>query len=385
MSVTPLVREETHDWTGPAVSGSWFEACAHEAEEWLIAGLVPRRSYTGIFGRRGSAKSFLALDMAACGALGRPFLGLPVEPFGSIYCVGEKKARFGKRVEAWRKAHGLSESIGVRLRWACPNLLDDDDVDAFIAEAAAMRPDFAARGVPLGAVFLDTLWRALPGGNVSDPTNAGQALASIQRIIDSLGVAVLPIAHVAKADGAITQKGAGEWEDAADALIRIDRKEQDPVRTVTLAKQSDEADGLTFAFTLEVVELGTNAKGRTISSCVIRQTEAPDSGTNRPAVRLTAEAQTVLSAIDRLGDAGQTEAAPNVPGVRLGTRAVRVEALRAQSFDLGLKEGLRPDANAKEPEQRKWKETRRKAFQRAVEKLCEAGRARQEGDLIWRV
>ena len=87
--------------------------------------------------------------------------------------------------------------------------------------------------------------------NVSDPDSTGVALNSIQRIIDETGLTILPLAHVAKAEGSFTQKGAGEWEDAADALIRIDRKEEGALRTVTLTKQSDEADGLAFGFELE--------------------------------------------------------------------------------------------------------------------------------------
>src|SRR5665213_632391 len=108
MSETIVTFPPTEHFTrAPRTTASWFEECQMEAEEWLIERLVPRGSYTGIFGRRGAAKSFLALDMVCCGAAGRPFLGEAAEKFGSVYCVGEKKSRFGKRIQAYRLSRGI--------------------------------------------------------------------------------------------------------------------------------------------------------------------------------------------------------------------------------------------------------------------------------------
>jgi len=380
-----LPGPEVFAFKGSPVSASWFEETEVGVEEWLIDGLLPRASYTGIFGRRGAAKSFLALDMACRGAMGLPFLGQQTERFGSLYCVGEKKSRFGKRIEAWKKAFNVTRiPAPLRFRWACPNLLDEAEVSDFIAEVNALRPEFKARGAPLGAIFFDTLARCLKHRNVSDADASGTAIEAIQRIVDECGVAVLPLAHVAKAEGSITQKGAGEWEDAADALIRIDRKEQEALRTVTLTKQSDEADGLAYAFELEVIEVGMSPRGRVISSCVIRQVEAPDSGTNGPNVRLNAPAMTVNSALTRLLDEGQGGIVPPVPGVEPGkVRGVTLDQLRDQAYALGLQKASEPPVNAPDSEGRKWMEARKKAFQRAVEKLQEARKIRIEGDWVW--
>jgi hypothetical protein len=385
MTGSSLTTAEVIAFTGSAVSSSWFEETTVGVEEFLVDGLVPRRSYTGIFGRRGAAKSFLALDMACRGAAGLPFLGQESERFGSIYCVGEKKSRFGKRVEAWKAAHNVQRTpAAVLFRWGCPNLLDEGDVSDFIAEVNALRPEFIRRGAALGAIFLDTLARCLKHRNVSDPDASGTAIEAIQRIVEECGVAVLPLAHVAKADGSLTQKGAGEWEDAADALIRIDRKDQDAARTVTLTKQSDEADGLAFAFELEVVEVGMSPRGKRISSCIIRQVEAPDSGTNVTQIRLNAPAMVVNQALGRLIDEEQAGFVPPVPGVSPGkTRGVTLEQLRDQAYGLGLQRASEPPANAPDAERRKWQEARKKAFQRAVERLQEARKVRQEGDWIW--
>lgn len=362
-----LPRAEIFASTAPAAISSWFEECTVEAEEWLVDGIVPQRSYTGIFGKRGSAKSFFALDLACRGALGLPFLGQDAERFGTLYCVGEKKGRFGKRVQAWKQAHDVARvPAAVCFRWGCPNLLDEEAVSDFIAEVNALRPEFQRRGAPLGVLILDTLARCLKHANVSDADAAGSAVEAIQRIVDECGVTVIPLAHVAKSEGATTQKGAGEWEDAADALIRIDRKDQEPVRTVTLTKQSDEADGAAYAFELEVVEVGTSPKGRRVTSCVVREVDPPVN--NAPGKRLSGSARIAAEALGYLIDNHLTRLAPSLPGLKPGTHAVLVEDWRERAGTMGLWEEGDSATN------------RRQKWHQAKVKVRDAGLVRIEGE-----
>lgn len=369
----------------PATLSSWPEECVVDEEEWLVEGVIPRKGYAGIFGRRGSAKSFLALHLAGCGATGTPFMGFAVERFGTMYCVGEKKARFGKRVHAWLQANNQGGApLAISFRWSVPNLLDEAEVSAFIDEIEAAKVEFLRRGAPLGVVVIDTLARALKHANVSDADAAGKALEAIQLIVDQTGVTVMPLAHVAKSEGALSFKGAGEWEDAADSLIRIDRKDTDPVRIATVPKQGDGPDGQVFGFDLEVIRVGTSRRGRDITSCVVRSVDVADGGTKSRQVRLTPQAETVLLAFARIEDAGQTESVPFVPGRKPGTVGVRLSKLRQTAFELGLQKASEPAPDAPKAEHSKWLEARKKAFQRALEKLQEARKVQHEGDFVWR-
>lgn len=371
MSETIVTFPPTEHFTrAPRATASWFEECQMEAEEWLVERLVPRGSYTGIFGRRGAAKSFLALELACCGATGRPFLGEEVERFGSVYCVGEKKNRFGKRIQAYRLSRGI-DRLPIQFRWGVPNLLDDEAVGDFIADLEAARADFLARGAPLGAVFLDTLSRSLNGANVSDADATGTALSSIQRIIDETGVTVLPLAHVAKAEGSYSQKGAGEWEDAADALIRIDRKDDAAtLRTVTLTKQSDEADGLAYGFELEIVDVGETPKGRRVTSCVIRQVDLPLS--NGASIKLSGGGLIARDALAYLVDHDLTVEAPawlaNKLRLKHGQAVVEVEQWKRRAAEMGLSDREDSDTN------------RRQKWFAAKSKVRDAGLVNIEGD-----
>lgn len=363
--------------------GSWFEECEHEAEEWLIEGMIPKRSYVLAYGRRGAAKSFFGIHVANTGACGGRFFGQACERFGTIYCVGEKKSRFGKRVKAWRIASGR-DRLAVQYVWRAPNLLDEASVSEFIAFVNALRPEFEARGAPLGMIVLDTLVRAIGGANDSDFEVAGKATEAIQRIVDECGVTVMPLHHMAKSKEADTARGAGIWEDAADAIVRIERPEGEDLRRVQLTKQSDEADGLEWAFKLDIVEVGFSPKGRTITSCVVVQQEAePKASAKARPPKLSANAQKVLSAHNRLFDDGKAHPAPNVPGVGSNWLSVAHADLRAKAYSIGLAEAAHPGPDADLKRIHQWENTRRKAFRDGLELLEREGILRQEAGFVW--
>jgi hypothetical protein len=357
----------------------------------LIAGLVPKKSYVGLYGKRSSAKSFLALHMVMSAAAGMSFFGQFTERFGSIYCVGEKKNRFGKRVRAWLDDHNVGDrQLAVKVRWGVPDLTDPDSVSAFIEEINATALEFSARGAPLALIVLDTLSRAIGGKNVSDAESAGSATVAIQRIIDETGCTVMPLAHVAKLPGEVgggaqSMKGAGEWEDAADAVIRIERDALGDKRTMTNTKQSDEKDGAEWAFTLGIVDLGETPRGRPITSCVVRQIELEEAncGTKAASKPLSPNASKVMQAYDEMMDAGQAVSVPLFSGVKPDTKGLQLGRLRERVYHLGLNEETRPPADAEKFEQKRWEDTRKKAWQRAFEEVQKTGRLRQEQDFVW--
>jgi putative DNA primase/helicase len=360
---------------------SWPESCEPEAEEWLIPGLVPRRSYVLMFGRRGAAKSFLALDWVNRASLGVKVFGQPVEAFGTIYFVGEKKSRFNKRVKAWRIA--ASRTPNVLHVWGTINLLDEDSLRDGIAFINRQRAAFEARGVRLGMVVFDTLNKAIGGANDSDFEVAGKGTYAIQRIIDECAVTVMPTHHMAKSKEADTARGAGVWEDAADSIVRIDREADSAVRKITLTKQSDEADGIEYAFRLEVVEVGKTPKGEAISSCIVRQVDVPDEPGRTRAPKLSAAAQKIMQAFNRLYDDGVTEPAPMVPGVRQGTKAVALETLRMKAIAIGLSAGASPPPGADKKAIQQFDNTRNKAWRDGLAKLEELRVLRHENGFVW--
>ena len=362
-------------------------------QEYLIEGWLPKLAYSALFSRRGSGKSFLVVEMAYCGALGIAFLGQPIlSRFGSVICIGEKRARFGKRPRAWLEHRGMARQLVPVLHMeGVPNLIDQASVAAFIDFLINdARPRLKAQGVPLEAVFLDTLARCLGGGSVSDPDTVNVALASIERIIREAGVAVIPVAHVAKAAivSDASMKGAGEWEDAAEAVIRIEREGAAGVRRITNTKQSDGPEAEPLAFTLERVVLGTSRHGREISSCVVMPAKVPDNSKGgRP--RSPENAKRVSMVMSAYRCAIEKGAIPIRAAGAEGCKGVKLAEVRALAFDRFNFMGPPPERFTDESEAdhekqvRTWFKSRARGFQRAVEQLRAEGRICVEDDCIW--
>lgn len=355
-----------------AFTSSWFADCEAQAAEWIVDGLIPARAYALIYGRRSSAKSFLAIELVNRLAFGGKFFGRQCEKLGSIYFVGEKKAGFSKRVAAWRQMANRTEAP-VLYVWGSPNLLSAESVEETIAFINGQKADFERRGVALGAVVFDTVARAVQGADPSKDEVAGAAVEGIQRIIDECAVTAIPLGHMAKAKDADTAKGSTQWEDAADTVIRIEREEGSRVRRATITKQGDGEDGIEFAFELDVVDVGLSEKGKPITSCVCVPVEA-GSVAARPRRRraLTPPQQLVLAAVNYVTEHGETEPLPvTVQGSKPWMKAVTVTAVRARAEASGLSQ----DGDKGN--------TRYVRFNRALEAVLVAGCARKEGGLIW--
>lgn len=74
-------------------------------DRWLFRDATAR-----LVGQPGSYKSFLAIDMACCVALGRPWHGCAVHQTPVLYIVGEGLSGYKRRISAWCKANDVDKS-----------------------------------------------------------------------------------------------------------------------------------------------------------------------------------------------------------------------------------------------------------------------------------
>lgn len=358
--------------TDPKAGGYWADDAAVEAAEWLTKGWIPAKAFVFMYGKHGSAKSFLALDWALRSSLAMDWFGNATEePFGTVYCVGEKKSRFGKRAVAWLRQHApRGAKAGVYIREGCPNLLEPDQLGRFIAEVNAMKPQFEKRGAPVKAIILDTWARSLGGADPSDARAANEANDAVQRIIDETGCSVIPQAHVAKTQGSDSIKGAGEYGDAADAYIFIERAPGERLRTVTLGKQSDGEDGLKFCFEPEAVQVGIDTKGQPITSIFLREVDY-EPGQIKMSRAIEPRLNNIIRCLTMCMDAGQIENVPSLTGVPPGTKGVLRSVLRDRLEAEGCID------MAEKPE------AVRKQYQRDIEKLVGLGKIRSTPEMVW--
>jgi putative DNA primase/helicase len=230
---------------------------------WRVRGLLPEVGLASIFGASKSGKSFLVLDMAQAVAEGRDWFGYRTTPCPVTYCALEGEAGIAGRMAAYRAKHGR-DSANVRYMAQRFSLLDAKDrADLALAIRAA--------GGTGGLVILDTLNRAAPNTDENDSKDMNGIIAAATALQAELGGLVVLIHHTGK-DSAKGLRGHSSLGAALDAAIEVARDGER--REWKLDKAKDGADGISHAFVLDVVEIGTDDDGEPVTSCVVR----PDAG-----------------------------------------------------------------------------------------------------------
>src|SRR5690606_14400203 len=80
-------------------------------QQWLVKGIIPDGSIGTIFGRSGTYKSFIALDLMAHIANGWPWFGKRVKASPAVYIPFEGQGGIPKRVIAWRMSRNTKTNI----------------------------------------------------------------------------------------------------------------------------------------------------------------------------------------------------------------------------------------------------------------------------------
>jgi hypothetical protein len=248
----------------------------------FIEGLLIKAAMSVTYGPSNCGKTFFMADLALHVAMGLEWRGREVERAGVIYCAMEGAHGIQNRVAAFALTCGLAgQEIPFAIIPVSLNLLDANAdtsrlIDA-IAEAAARM------AIPVGLVVMDTLSRAMAGGNENSPEDMGALVANSDRIRQATGAHVAWIHHSGK-DQAQGARGHSLLRAATDTEIEISRADNESPSVARVTKQRElEIDGV-FGFTLKRVELGLNHRGKPVTSCVVEPT---DEGPTKPRISLT--------------------------------------------------------------------------------------------------
>jgi len=323
--------------------------------QWIVRGVLPRDGLAVIYGPSGSGKSFLVLDLLASVSDGREWFGRKVRPVPVTYCALEGEAGLSQRMQAYQSVHGAMAGARMRFLTTGFDLLVAEDVES-LAHA------IGSAGAGGGVVVLDTLNRAAPGTDENSSQDMGQIIAACKRLQGMVGGLVMLVHHTGK-DAAKGLRGHSSLFAALDAAVEVTRTEER--RAWKLAKSKDGRDGDAEPFVLESVELGMDADGEPVSSCVVVRGE-PVQGRNQP--KLTIAEKLGFSCLqEMLQTQGEKppEGAPDWVHV-----AVSESVWRAECYAAGISTGDDPSA-------------RKKAFQRARQGLMDKRMVGCRDDLYW--
>lgn len=199
----------------------------------LIESLLDLDTLAMLYGRRGSHKSFLALDLALCVATGKPWHTLRVEAAPVIYVCAEGVHGLAQRIDAWKGHHGVvPDPPDLRVLPVAVNLL-----------AAASVAEFAEACAEIGAklVVIDTLSRSIVGGDENSAKDMTVVIEQLDVIRRRTGACVLVVHHSGK-NGEAGARGSSALEAAADSVFQLNNANDTTTLTCTKQKHRPEGD-----------------------------------------------------------------------------------------------------------------------------------------------
>ena len=232
----------------------------------LVHGLLTHGDASVLYGSSNVGKSFFALDLAACVATGTHYRGKTrVEGGAVLYITLEGQRTFRNRIAALKKKGILSPGAPLYIHQSTFSLLEPTDSEALVNTVL----DLAAKiNKPVRLIVIDTLSRAMPGGDESSSVDMSKVVRAVDDIRRATGAHVMLVHHCGK-DAVRGARGHSSLRAAVDTEIEIFKMAGDPLMFAKVTKQRDLSCIPPMAFSLEPVELGLNYYCEPVTSCTV--------------------------------------------------------------------------------------------------------------------
>lgn len=254
----------------PALPFFWFsEAAPDLAANDFVENMLTNGSMSVVYGPSNCGKTFFILDLALHVAWGVEWRGHEVDRGAIVYLSLEGAQGVRNRISAFRKHHGIDTLPFVAMPKPVDLLSNQADVAAVIQ---LVKHVAAETGLPVRMVIIDTLSRAMAGGNENSPEDMTALIGNCDKIRDETGSHLCVVHHSGK-DEARGARGHSSLRAATDTELEIKRDPNLTRSTVRVAKQRDLEAADPFNFTLKSVALGTNRRGKDVTSCVVLEAD----------------------------------------------------------------------------------------------------------------
>ena len=261
--------------------------------------MIPTTGLGAVYGKPGSGKTFWALDLAMHIASSRGYLNKTTKPGIVIYVALESGTRFHNRIVPWCEANDISiKDVHLHLS---PTPLDlrssKEQVEGLIADIQDIQQQ---AGQPIRMVIVDTLSRAMAGGNENSPEDMTALVGHCDTIWKTLDTFMLLVHHTGK-DDAKGLRGHSSLLAAVDTEIEI-KAEGDAgvegLKIATILKQRDGIDGLKFGFMLDTIDIGPDSDAEMMTTCIINHFAPADlPEPKKKELKLGVHQNTVLQAL----------------------------------------------------------------------------------------
>jgi hypothetical protein len=229
------------------------------AREYLLEGLIAVREFSVWWGPPKCGKSFLMLRLAYGMSQGLTMWGREATRCPVIYVAAEGQGGLGSRLEALQAKHGPAPDFHL-IAQSVDLFSPDADMDSLIA---------AAMHIGAKMMVLDTLARVLVGGDENATRDMSAFVRNVDRLREEAKLHVAVVHHGGwegtHARGSIALIGA------ADLVVKVSKGDGRNTATVTDAK--DDESGYALVFTMGVVDLHPDGKGRARNTCLAEDIE----------------------------------------------------------------------------------------------------------------
>ena len=247
----------------------------------FVEHLFPKGELVAVYGNPKDGKSHVVTYLLYRASLGLGSFGLDAIPCRVVYLALEGGNGFRNRVLALKRRFGESENF-FPMRRPLSFLEDQEGVRDLVAGLRALKAD---------VVVVDTVTRALPGGD----QNGQEAFSKLVGIMDGIraesGVCAV-LVHHAGASGRMM--GSTVLPGALDVLAKVHHDEVTGIRTLKVEDARDDEAGRELSYRIESLELGTTTKGKPIKTGVVVEC---DEQSSKSAPKLAGMAELHYSAI----------------------------------------------------------------------------------------
>ncbi len=230
---------------------------------YLVKDVMDQEAMSVMYGESNSGKTFVMLDLAYHIAAGKPWQGRKLVQGAVVYVALEGGRNFNKRVIALHKEFGKGFPLAVVP--CIVDLLNPDGDTKALAELILEAEKQIGQKVRL--VVIDTLSRAMAGGNENGPEDMTGFVGNIDRLRQGVKAHFAIVHHTGK-DKAKGARGHTALRAATDTEIEI------ADNTIRFTKQRDMEMIHSLGFALKSIELGVDTDGEAITSCIIEPCEA---------------------------------------------------------------------------------------------------------------
>ncbi|TWI73794.1 AAA domain-containing protein [Bradyrhizobium huanghuaihaiense] len=329
------------------------------SKAWLVDRMLGAGELSAFYGPPGCGKGVIIEDMGLHIAAGLEWHGKPVTRGAVLYVALERRKLVERRAIAFRVKHGLQD-----LPFAIAGGVYDFRNPTTAAQILDICREVERQtGERVVLIIVDTVSRALAGGDENSPKDMGALVTVTARIQESTKAHVLLVHHIPH--DAERMRGHGALLGAVDTTVAV--VNAGSVRTAKVVKANDGEEGEGISFTVEGVEIAPDGT----TAAVAVPADIPATSTEKKWAK-------GLRLVRDCIDAALTEAAieHSVGGDGPIVRAVSLEAVRNIHKARYVSSG---DGERSEAERKAW--TRN--FKAAQQAPLIGGEVKDGAEIIW--